>query len=115
VAIVYDVSNRDSFDRVKEWIESINLTKKENIDMILIGNKTDLKNRSISNEEGRSLARSYSIPYEETSAKDNKNISEAFSKITSNIIKKRVEAEQFNIRLKKNDNFLTLIKASCCN
>ena len=77
VMIAFDVTNRESFENVKNWIDSIENHAKENIQKVLIGNKIDLEDeRKISKTEAQNLADEYDIPYFETSAKLGKNVAE---------------------------------------
>lgn len=74
--VVFDVSNRTSFDNVSYWVNAVK-EKDNSIQFILVGNKIDLK-REITNEEAKEFADSLDIQYFETSAKDGTNITEAF-------------------------------------
>lgn len=77
VLICFDVTNRESFENVKNWIDSIDNHAKPNIQKVLIGNKIDLvESRKITTEEAKALADEHDIPYFETSAKLDKNVSE---------------------------------------
>lgn len=50
--------------------EQINRVKdSENVPMVLVGNKSDLSTRSVETRQAQELARSYGIPFVETSAK----------------------------------------------
>lgn len=46
--------------------------------MVLVGNKCDLQQRSIEQRSIQELARSFGIPFIETSAKTRKHVDEAF-------------------------------------
>ena len=77
--IVYDITSRDSFNEVKNWIDDCINYSPKTVLMALIGNKCDLKdNRIISTEEGQELADKYGILFYETSALDGTNIKEIF-------------------------------------
>lgn len=79
IIIVFDVTDKDSFDHLKNWIADIEKYAKEGIMKILVGNKCDLKEkRMISEEQAREFSRKYNIEYFETSAKDSSNIQELF-------------------------------------
>ena len=53
IIIVYDVTNRDSFDNVRQWMTEIERFATENVNKLLIGNKCDLEEkREVSFEEG---------------------------------------------------------------
>lgn len=54
IVIVYDVTDRESFEGVKNWIGEIDKYAEEKVFKFLVGNKSDLADRrQISTEEGR--------------------------------------------------------------
>jgi GTPase SAR1 family protein len=57
IILVYDVTDRTSFDNLsKYWLPKISENADSNIELVLIGNKTDLINdRQVSEEEARHL------------------------------------------------------------
>ena len=75
VFIVYDVSNRSSFDNVSNWISFVKNIEKTT--MILCGNKIDL-NREVQTNEGEDLAKRENLLFFECSAKTNENIKKMF-------------------------------------
>ncbi|KAI8137583.1 ras family-domain-containing protein [Fennellomyces sp. T-0311] len=77
IFIVYDVTSRNSFDHVKEWIRDVDRFAAQDVCRVLIGNKSDM-DRVISTQEGRELADSLGIPFLETSAKESANVERAF-------------------------------------
>ena len=86
VIVVYDVTDRDSFEKVKEWIESIKENAEENIKVILIGNKIDLC-KSVHTNEGRKLAKELKISFFETSAKENICVNQAIDTLVEVVIR----------------------------
>ena len=51
----------------------------DNISRILVGNKCDLESqRAVSKEEGQEMADHYNVRFIETSARDSKNVEQAF-------------------------------------
>ena len=83
IIIVFDVTEKDSFDHVKTWMADIDKFAKENVMKVLVGNKCDLEERrAISGEQARELAKRYNIEYLETSAKDSLNIDDLFVSTT---------------------------------
>ena len=73
VFIVFDITNRNTFESVPKWIELIRGIEK-NI-LVLFGNKFDLKEkREVKKEEGVELAKKNNILFYEISAKDDNNI-----------------------------------------
>ena len=70
IIVVYDVTDRESFANVKQWLHEIDRYASENVHKLLVGNKIDLeKKRVVSTEEGREFAQSIGIEFIETSAK----------------------------------------------
>lgn len=89
IFIVYDVTERESFKNISNWLSNIEMYSDFSVDKILIGNKCDIKDRrEVSYEEGKSLADKHGILFFETSAKENTNVSEAFTCISLNVIKR---------------------------
>ena len=85
--IVYDITKRDSFTNINNWIEQINDTAPNYSKSIIFGNKNDLNNmREVEIKEGKELAKKYKFKFYETSAKDGINISEGFESIVKEII-----------------------------
>ena len=68
VFIVFDITNRKTFESIPKWIELIKSIEK-NI-LVLIGNKDDLEEkREVEEKEGKELAKKNEIAYYELSAK----------------------------------------------
>lgn len=66
----------------------------DNISRVLVGNKSDMADsRQVSTDEGKELAEHYNVKFLETSAKDCKNVEEAFVMMTREI-KSRVAIAQ---------------------
>ena len=42
IIVVYDVTDTDSFDKVKQWLHEIDRCACENVNKLLVGNKRDL-------------------------------------------------------------------------
>lgn len=78
IILVYDVSNRKSFYKIEFWLNEIKKNKRhdEDVNILILGNKTDKINRAVSFEEGREKAEKNNCLFFETSAKKNENIGE---------------------------------------
>ena len=88
IILIYDITNRRTFDNVKNWVDIIKEEVSEKVTVILVGNKIDSnENRKVSTEEGQGIANEYGLQFYETSAKTGDNIDRAFN----NLIKKTVE------------------------
>ena len=87
--VVYDISNKESFNNISTWIEDCKNQSPKTIFFVLVGNKSDLEDkRKVSTEEGQELAEKYGIPFYETSAKTGTNINEIFYNSAEEIVKK---------------------------
>ena len=51
IIMAFDVSNRDSFDNVKKWMESISDHADQNVCKIMVGNKIDIEDRRVTKKE----------------------------------------------------------------
>ena len=77
--LVYDITDNQSLENLKFWMEQIKTNGPENARVILVGNKYDLPNeRKVSIEEGENFAKKYNIKFFEASAKDGTNVNELF-------------------------------------
>ena len=87
--VVYDITNRNSFDNIRSWIEDCKKHSPKTVFLVLIGNKNDLESsRKVSYDEGEDFAKKYGMLFYETSAKTGKNINEVFMNSCSEIAKK---------------------------
>ncbi|KAM6931194.1 ras and EF-hand domain-containing protein [Xenentodon cancila] len=80
VLLLYDVSSEKSFLNVREWVDMIEDVSHDDIPIMLVGNKCDLRQSSghcVPTSYGEKLAMTYSTLFCETSAKDGTNILEA--------------------------------------
>ena len=83
--VVYDITNRESFKSCEYWIEETKCAS-ENVTLILVGNKSDLKDtRVISEDEGKTLAEEHGMLFIETSAKTGSNVNELFKILVETI------------------------------
>ena len=76
--LVFDVTNRRSFNSMNSWIKLIEENAPQNTALILVGNKID-REIVVAESEGRTLANSFAIPFVMTSAKNGTNVEQAFS------------------------------------
>ena len=85
--IVYDVTARETFEKVQGWVQSINeyTDKEKNIPKVIVGNKVDLP-RKVTTEEGKKLAEKNNIPFYEASAKDDIGINDFMIKIITDVL-----------------------------
>lgn len=94
IVVVYDVTDRESFDRARWWLSELRTTFKsasDQMDLVLVGNKTDLGGERVSEEEGRQTAAEFSTAYWDVSAKleltdENSNVQNVFQDLAERIV-----------------------------
>ncbi|KAJ5077731.1 rab gtpase [Anaeramoeba ignava] len=87
--IVYDITNRESFNSIDYWIEDIRNERGDEAIIYLVGNKTDdPNNRLISIEELEKKAKQNNCNFLETSAKVDHNVNLLFEKLCTSLVSK---------------------------
>lgn len=93
--LVYDISNRESFEKVQYWIDEVKSKINSEIVTILVGNKSDLEEfRQVTLNEGLETANINQIMFIEVSAKTSCNIEELFTLITKKLVEKDLVESQ---------------------
>lgn len=107
VIFVYDVTDRNSFENIPNWLKEITSIVSEDFIKILVGTKSDIdKERKVNHNEGIEMALTYSFDnFFETSSKTDLNVEETFLSISSLAISKNVYTKKTNntINLSKNN------------
>ncbi len=127
IILIYDITNRETFDHIEGWLESISEIlsdwKSEKYLIALLGNKTDLaindenldekdKKRKVTYEEGKQKAEENEvfwlgeisvkdIPFEELKKMFNNIIVNIFDKVGVKLLKKNAEIQKQGKRKKK--------------
>ena len=103
IILVYDITNRLSFNNLENWFNDINEKASEK-PIILIGNKLDLE-RKVDTEEGIQLAKKFDkeIKFFETSCKTGENVEEAIKYLVEQVYNKNKgkNPSKENIEIKK--------------
>jgi small GTP-binding protein len=112
--VVYDVTNKDSYDTALKWIVELNIHN-DNTIIILVGNKIDLPNKDLCCYDAEFYSRYNNILYIDVSAKTGTSINELIELMYSKLLKlKELKKElklKKEIELLKNKNNFNL---NCC-
>ena len=121
ILLLYDVTDKDSFKNLSNWLIEIEKNASKNVLRVLIGNKCDLEEkRVISLNQGKEFADTYGLKFIETSAKKNLNVTEAFETLGRELMaasseKKIVQQKQNKkISVAKAQDLDTNKKRGCC-
>jgi Ras-related protein Rab-8A len=120
ILLVYDVTDRRSFESIRNWISQIQQHADVHVNKILVGNKCDmLDEKVVSTEEGDKLAKEFGIQFFECSAKNDINVDDSFVNIAKDV-KTRLIADgqggpsQKPAGVSLNQNPQGRIKPGCC-
>jgi len=93
IIVVYDTTDNETFEHVKTWLHEIDRYASENVNKLLVGNKSDLTSkRQVETESAKEFADSVTIPFLETSAKNATNVEDAFMTMAGEIKKRMASA-----------------------
>ncbi|KAM6298382.1 LOW QUALITY PROTEIN: ras-related protein Rab-1A [Aegotheles albertisi] len=89
IIVVYDVTDQESFNNVKQWLQEIDRYASENVNKLLVGNKCDLTTKKVVDyTTAKEFADSLGIPFLETSAKNATNVEQSFMTMAAEIKKR---------------------------
>lgn len=89
--IVFDVTNRESYENIDNWIKTIREECAIDTTIILVGNKIDKTEREVTYKEASSYAENIGLKYFETSAKELDSTGVAFNILAQDILNKTIE------------------------
>lgn len=122
--LVFDLTNKESFNGVQHWIEEIGKNAPSDCVMMLVGNKSDLKEgRAVSVQEMVGFAQKNNIESFEVSAKTGNNVALVFEMLATRILTKQQDPNQKVIRkegretlgLKEVNPVQIIDKKGCCS
>ncbi|GMM49851.1 Rab family GTPase [Starmerella bacillaris] len=86
IIVVYDVTDMDSFNNVKQWFQEIDRYATEGVTKLLVGNKSDLTAQKVVDyNTAKEFADSMGVQFIEASAKDSTNVEQAFLEMARQI------------------------------
>ncbi|KAL1479683.1 hypothetical protein MTO96_051655 [Rhipicephalus appendiculatus] len=86
IIVAYDVTDQESFNNVKQWLQEIDRYACENVNKLLVGNKCDLTTKKVVDyTTAKEFADQLGIPFLETSAKNATNVEQAFMTMAAEI------------------------------
>ncbi|XP_022067079.1 ras-related protein Rab-37-like [Acanthochromis polyacanthus] len=95
--LLYDITSKSSFDNIRAWLTEIHEYAQSDVVIMLLGNKADMSSdRAIRRDEGERLAREYSVPFMETSAKTGVNVDLAFTAVAKELKHRAVQHQHPN-------------------
>ena len=120
--IVYDITQKTTFENISKWMTEIKEKSSKDMKVMIIGNKTDLKDeRQVTTEEASLKAQDLGAPIMETSALDASNVKEAFYDLMKemykeirkklDIVESQAETGKEGVQLDTNEEQK---KKSCC-
>jgi len=84
--IVYDITKKQTFDDINKWYQDIKENAEEEVVLMLVGNKADLKHlREVETQQAAEFAKTKNMAFIETSALDSTNVETAFQLIVQQI------------------------------
>ena len=113
VFIVYDISNKNSLDKIKFWVDDLDINGNSMERRVLVGNKTDLdKTRQVTQLEAKTLATNRHMDWCECSAKTGEGVSD----VLELLIRKMLSEYERNPDYRKigiDDTFVSLSASIC--
>jgi GTPase SAR1 family protein len=86
--LVFDISKHETFKNCERWLSELRDHADQNIVIMLVGNKTDLRHlRTVSTEEATEFAEKHNLAFIETSALDSTGVDTAFQQLLTEIYK----------------------------
>ena len=117
--VVYSVDNKETFNDVDQWISMVKEHGPSNVDVVLIGNKSDLEEeREVSTIEGSDKAKKNNIKFYEVSAKSGTGIQQLLQNICRDYIDKlknlTIKNDEDNSLIQDEKSWQNTRNITCC-
>ena len=107
IILAYDITRKKTFENIQNWYDEMLEENHKEIPTILIGNKSDMKEkREISKEQGEEMAKKFKLEnhFYETSCENGENVEKAFNDLVMQVYEKYAnKIQKANIKIKKED------------
>ena len=111
IVLIFDVTNKKSYENVKNWVKQIKEEVSSRVTIILVANKIDdVNHRIVTKEEGEKIANECGLMFFECSAKTGENIEHAFNELVKKTVENYSKVGQGGEKIKKKKNS----KKGCC-
>ncbi|CAN2387369.1 Calcium release activated channel regulator [Pristimantis euphronides] len=111
VIIMYDITSKETFTGVRQWLTSVEEGAEENIPILLLGNKTDNeKEREVPFGLGEHLAKDCNLIFYECSASSGHNVKESVLHLSMILKEQEDKVKEKTVRLLESPN-----KKNCCS
>ncbi len=108
--LVYDITDRDSFQKVRNWVKELKRIVGDDIVLCIAGNKSDLeKQRQVVEAEAKDYAEKVGAFHALTSAKTGKGVEEVFLQLTRQMLKKSPASQGSSSQPANNRNFVSIV------
>lgn len=114
---VFDKSHGETFYNFEKWIDDFK-TRLDDIQIVIVGNKSDISKCIIDSDQAIELANKYNAQYYETSAKDNVNIREIFENTVQLMYERKLIKNKSLVNINDNKIILEPSRSSrynCCS
>uniref|UniRef100_A0A0R3RVB7 Ras-related protein Rab-5B n=1 Tax=Elaeophora elaphi TaxID=1147741 RepID=A0A0R3RVB7_9BILA len=118
--IVYDITDRESFQEIKKWVNEIERGSTVPVSLFIVGNKLDLESaRAVQHHEGAQYAEQIGAAFHETSAMNGDGIHRVIIAVAEHLLERQNDEKNArSTQLDTSSNFDLSsdhkIKKSCC-
>jgi len=113
--VLYDITNEESFTKLKEWVELIKEECGRHIKILIIGNKSDLESqRAIDKEDAMKYANEEKVQYIECSSKTGENVEKAIIMLSEKILESTEISMDSSLMLDSTLLSSKIKKRKCC-
>ena len=83
--LVFSLEDSQSFNELDGWLNDLHALATPNAVILLVGNKADVNDKTVTTSEAEAFAKRHNLEYLETSAKDGLNINDTFVRLARDI------------------------------